>query len=244
MAGKRIPLSAFKTDVTIPRATVYEHIVRRINEMLESGELEAGDKIPPERRLAEAFGVSRNSVREAIRVLSEQGILESRPGCGTFVKAHKGRDFLEGLASRMAQGRQQLRDVLELRLILEPSIAALAAQNARQQDLVKLEDLIRRQEEDIYGGGTGISLDEEFHAILARLSGNKLLDDVIERIRDALRESRDETLNSVERRSSSMQAHKDVLRAIASGDATGAKKAMRNHLRLIARLLFPGENLG
>jgi GntR family transcriptional repressor for pyruvate dehydrogenase complex len=124
---------------------VFEEIVLRIERMIAQGEVRKGDRLPPERQLAEAFRVSRHSVREAIRALEQKGILRSHVGDGTYVLAGAERDLVEPLARAILLGRDQLREIFEFRRLLEPQIAALAAGAASVEELAALRDLWERQ---------------------------------------------------------------------------------------------------
>lgn len=239
--GKQVSAEAFSPSASVSRSAVYEQIVERINALLASGELSPGDRLPPERRLAEVFGVSRNSVREAIRVLSQRGILESRPGSGTYVADESPSELVAGLADSMAEGRRRLREVIEVRLILEPRIAAMAARQAGAGDMTALRDILEAQRREIDAGGTGGRFDEAFHAWLAAMCRNVMLKELVERMHGLLGECRDEELVSLPRRKASLAAHEAILKAVAAGDSERAERLMYGHVLRIAEMLFPDE---
>lgn len=214
-----------------PRRPVADHIARRLAELFESGELKSGDRLPPERRLAEVFGVSRGSVREAIRALAEAGVLESRAGSGTFVMAGRQEELAATLIAFIGDGRRKLREVIEVRQIIEPEIARLAALHASPADVAQLRLLLACQRQEIAAGGTGRDEDSAFHATLARISGNSVLFDLVEGIADIIAESRADYLLTEERRIASLTAHETILTAVESGDGDAARKAMADHLR-------------
>ncbi|NJB68143.1 GntR family transcriptional repressor for pyruvate dehydrogenase complex [Desulfobaculum xiamenense] len=239
MGVKTLPSEVFRTVEAVSRASVYEAIVERISGLLASGELAPGDRLPPERRLAEVFGVSRSSVREAIRVLSEQGVLESRPGSGTYVAHNRRGEFIAGLADSIAAGRRRLREMLEVRLLLEPHMAGMAARNATGDDVAALRDILDAQRAEVATGGTGGSSDALFHERLSRMCGNALLAELTDRMRDVLDEVRDDGLVTAERSEASLAAHGRILDAVESGDVQGAQSAMRGHLERVCAMLFP-----
>ena len=214
-----------------PRRPVADHIARRLAELFESGELKSGDRLPPERRLAEVFGVSRGSVREAIRALAEAGVLESRAGSGTFVVAGRQEELTATLIAFIGDGRRKLREIIEVRLIIEPEIARLAAQHAAPADVAQLRLLLACQRREIATGGSGRDEDSAFHATLARISGNSVLFELVEGIADIIAESRADYLQSEERRMASLTAHEHILAAVESGDGDAARRAMADHLR-------------
>ena len=112
------------------RKRLHEEIVGQIRTLIDEGELKSGDKLPPERRLAELFGVSRHCLREAIRALEQQRIVTCRLGDGTYVLSGSEENLIEPFAEVIEQRREKLREILELRRLIEPQIASLAAVNA------------------------------------------------------------------------------------------------------------------
>src|ERR687887_1780990 len=132
----------------IRRSRLYEGIVQQIEGLLERGDLRAGDQLPPERQLAEQFQVSRASVREALRTLELLGIVETRAGGGTFVRQTAPDDLAKPLQSLMARGHS-LADVIEFRGLIEPAIAALAAERISQAQLDELAEIFVKQERKI-----------------------------------------------------------------------------------------------
>ncbi|TVM35053.1 FadR/GntR family transcriptional regulator [Oceanidesulfovibrio marinus] len=233
------------TSLTIPPVSathsVSAEVARRIRVMLASGELAPGDRLPAERRLAEAFGVSRNSVREAIRVLTNQGLIISKVGSGTYVADVQGEEFAAALAGVVALERKRLSDIFQVRLFLEPQIAALAAQNRTEEELAELETLLESQRQAIAATGDGHAEDQAFHARLAAMTDNAVVERLAATISDIVGESRAEGLQSRERQSASVLAHEHILKALHEGDAEAAEKAMRDHLESIRGMLFPEE---
>jgi len=233
MEYARPPLSvrpAAKPGLKPARRPVAEHIAQRLADLFASGELKSGDRLPPERRLAEVFGVSRGSVREAIRALAEAGVLESRPGSGTYVVLGRQEELTASLIAFIGDVRRKLRDVIEVRQIIEPEIARLAAEHASPADIAQLRLLLACQRREIAAGGTGRDEDGAFHASLARISGNQVLFDLVEGIADIIAESRADYLQNEERRMTSYAAHERILAAVESGDGDAACRAMRDHL--------------
>src|ERR671926_1168235 len=136
----------------VKRSRIYEHIVDQIHALIREGRWEPGDQIPPERELAERFRVSRTSVREALRALEMQGIIESRQGGGTFVRSADTEALVPPLAAAILRGQRELAEVLEVRELIEPAIAALAAARATPEHTAELESLLERQRECIAAG--------------------------------------------------------------------------------------------
>lgn len=220
------------------RKYIYERVMEHIAALIDSGDIRQGGKLPPERSMAELFRVSRSAVREAIRALAEQGIVESRQGDGTYVIAPPDITVAEHLARVMAGRRLQLEQVLQFRLALEPEIAALAAKNATSEDITALEDCIARQRPaDV---ADAAKEDLAFHTLLARATGNPLFSEVLGSVRERLAETRDESLQSPERRRASLAAHRAILDTVQTRDPEAARTAMHDHLRRVADMLADG----
>src|SRR3990167_6105938 len=137
-------------DVAPIRSTrIYEEIVRQVKQMITEGRLKSGDQLPPERDLAEKFRVSRTSVREALRALESLGLLEIRPGEGTFVREVSVEALIEPLALLMVSQRETIGELFEARRVLEPAIAALAAARATPEEVQEMERILEEQAREI-----------------------------------------------------------------------------------------------
>lgn len=220
------------------RMRLHEEIVGQIRSLIKAGELKSGDKLPPERRLSELFGVSRHCVREAIRALEQQRLLVCRLGDGTYVLESSEENLVEPFAALIEQRRDKLREILEFRRILEPQIAALAATNATEADVQHMREALARHRVDIEAGGTGADADGEFHLMIARAAHNSILEEVLVRLHDILTESRDSTLQTPRRREWAVLTHDRIMRAIEQRDAPGASRAMQEHIMRIEEIIL------
>jgi GntR family transcriptional repressor for pyruvate dehydrogenase complex len=225
----------------VARKGIYEDIVLQIRAMIDRGELKPGDRLLSERSLAEMFFVSRNTVREAIKALSENGLLESRQGAGTFVTEVDGDTFANTFAKVILRGQPEVRDVFEVRKLLEPEIAALAARNATPVDVALFEEVLAEQEAAVGVGRSGRNCDQQFHELLADASGNTVLREMIGALHDHLAESRSRGLQSLERQKASLVAHRAIVEAVRNGHVMQAEKAMRDHLDEIESIVFSGN---
>ncbi|MFA6810315.1 MAG: FadR/GntR family transcriptional regulator [Desulfoplanes sp.] len=209
---------------------LYEQLADRIRTMIEQGELCPGDRLPAERTLAQTFQVSRNSVREAIKQLEERGVLESRIGAGTYVATEDQETLVKTLAGELEKGKKKLREIFEIREILEPQIAALAAERISLQDIRLLEQLVAAQKKAL-GNITSFSkLDTRFHTLLTKTTRNSILAQVFEKLRKILKESRSEPLMNASRQAISIPGHEAILNALKNHDPVQAAKAMRDHI--------------
>lgn len=223
----------------VKKTRVYEEIVAKIKDMIDKGKFKSGDQLPVERELAEVFRVSRSSVREALRSLESQGLLESRQGNGTYIASQPVESLVSPLASVIFSEKDGQRDLFEMRRLIEPQLAYLAAERATPDDIQTLEKILDLQEREIARGESGTDVDKNFHYMMAKATKNKFLIRMTDNIMDLLLESRDRYLQVEGRPEKSIHRHRQVLEAIKAGDRDGAMMLMRDHLMDIERSLFP-----
>ena len=208
---------------------VYEEVVRQIEELIASGALRDGDRLPPERELAQLFKVSRNSVREAVFALENRGLVVSKVGAGTFVRGAE-QDLIDPLARAIEQQRQRLHEIFEFRLLLEPQIIGLAALHISGEQLQELEVLVAAQEARIAEGLPWGDLDSRFLRLIVQASGNQVLCKVFQQLDAILDEVRDETLQTASRARESLATHQRIVDALRRGDPEAASREMEDHL--------------
>ncbi|MEE9539435.1 MAG: FadR/GntR family transcriptional regulator [candidate division NC10 bacterium] len=214
----------------IKKTRVYEDIVAQLKELIAERKVKPGDQLPSERELSETFQVSRASVREAIRSLESMGLIQSRQGEGTYI-ASSVETLLASVAFTIQ--RDPLLEVFEARKILEPAIAALAAERATVAEVGSLEAILNEQAQQIAAGETGVEADTRFHSTLADTAKNEVLLRLNEAIVDRLHETRERSLQTEGRPARSLAGHQEILRAIQSKDLAKAREAMLNHLETI-----------
>jgi GntR family transcriptional regulator, transcriptional repressor for pyruvate dehydrogenase complex len=221
------------TDIVLEpvrRSRIYEHIVDQIHALIREGRWAPGDQIPPERELAERFRVSRTSVREALRALEMQGIIESRQGGGTFVRSADTEALVPPLAAAILRGQREMTEVLEVRELIEPGISRLAAMRANPEVVAELEQILDRQRECIASGRPFVDEDTAFHYTLARAADNHILLRLHNVILDVLRESRQTYLHVPDRPAMSLRGHEAILAAVSARDGEGAQQASLAHI--------------
>lgn len=219
-----------------------ERLAAELTRMIRDGRLVAGDRIPAERDLAELVGASRASVREALRELELRGMLDRRPGRGTVVVDVPRPELDAGLLGSLDSAGRVLREVMDLRSVVEPPISERAAARGTPAEVTALSDLVADGEAAAKQGGAGydryVALDVEFHLALARMTHNPLLDRLLQVTNEWMAPSRESTLQSARRIQASLSAHKKIYAAIAARDPGGAAAAMREHLDEIQRLII------
>ena len=215
---------------------LYEDIVQQFRVLIREGELEHGARLPSERAMAEQFKVSRSSVREAIRSLELQGLVVTKRGSGTFINTQDLESVVALLASTLSSGPgalDALDDIFEMRHVLEPQIAAMAAERANPEEVARLAEILEEQERQIAAGETGVNADTSFHFALATATHNAALIKLVSAVEDILSRSRNQTLQTPGRPSLSLASHRRILESIKIGDSEEARRAMDHHLTVV-----------
>ena len=218
----------------VQSSRLYEQIVEQIEQSVQKGDLKPGDQLPAERELAEQFGVSRTAVREAVKALREKGLVEAYPGKGTFITSGSSNPMRQSL-DRMMRSAQvdATSSLVEVREILEPEIAALAAVRATEENLNSLRQAVAvmdaaKRDPDAY-----IEADLDFHLELAEAAANPLILSLIDSIVGVLREQRMRIFEVDGGPDRGQCHHKKILEAVEHQDAPGAREARRAHLRQV-----------
>ncbi|KAB0671823.1 FadR family transcriptional regulator [Oryzomonas sagensis] len=172
----------------VKQSRAYQDVVEQIQDGIIAGTLKPGSQLPAERDLKEQFGVSRGTLREALRVLEQKGLIEIRTGVagGSIIREVNSEQLSENLGLLIRNRTVSLRDLAEFREGMEGGVAALAAQRGQEQDMALLRKLLTEAEEHLKEGRKGwdafIRTDEMLHMALARMSGNQLFISVLESV--------------------------------------------------------------
>jgi len=222
----------------VQKTKIYEEVAAQLERLILDGAVQPGQKLPPERELAEKFGVSRSAVREAIRSLELKGFVEPKPGEGTIVRTPSLDSLLNPLASLLGQKRELVVELLDVRMMIEPPLAARAARHAGPEDIAKLEQILDRQKQRVARHELAIEEDSEFHYTIARAAKNSVILKVLDMMMDILRESREQSLQVEGRREKSLAGHRRICNAIKRHDPAAAEAAMLQHLQEIEAILL------
>ncbi len=222
----------------IRKIRIHEEVVTQIHDLIREGRFKAGDQLPSERELAETFKVSRTSVREALRALETQGLTISRTGMGNFVADLPVESIVAPLAKLLIEEKTALVDIFELRRLIEPHIAALAAERATVTDIDRLKKLLGAQTQQIQRGETGVDADTQFHFAIGKATQNHALEKLVSGLMDVLSHSREESLQTAERRLASVESHRAIVAAIEAHNEDGAREAMLRHIEQVEKNLF------
>src|SRR3954471_10172799 len=212
--------------------TSAEEVSVRLRDMIHSGELSPGDRLPPERDLAKMLGVSRPTLRAGIRSLAAVGILVSRQGAGTFVAEADESPTLDSSPLRMLSALHGFTsdEMFEARLALEMSIAVLAAERATSEDTAQLAEEIAGMYASIEKPEQYLVHDMQFHQTVAAASGNRILTALMNMVAAILFDYRSKTVKRALDLKDSAEQHHNIYRAIREHNVEAARDAMRLHL--------------
>jgi len=211
-------------------------ITRALVAYLLGGDLQPGDRIPPERRLAEALGIGRSAVREALKALNLLGLIEVRPGNGTFLKEAATELLSESIAWGLLLGEQQIDDFVEAREHLEVILVGMAARRRTSQDLATIRETLdrmaaARDDTDLAERVNRFGdADVDFHGSIWRAAKNGTLEQVMSSIRHLLEVWIRQVIRAAGDPSELLADHTSVFNAIERCDEEGARAAMAAHL--------------
>jgi GntR family transcriptional repressor for pyruvate dehydrogenase complex len=223
---------------------LHEQIADSIEQVVAREQLGPGTQLPPERELAEMLGVSRPTVREALRLLQERGLVRMRVGSGTFVTDVPASSVADSIERFLVFGSCSYEELLTARRILEPDMAALAAERATPEDLTRLGELVEAIETACASNDVEnyADVDASFHEALASATHNRLIVAIAHSFERVMREwirAVTEVLVAEE----GARSHRLVYDALLAGDADRAREAMLIHMRT-ARSDLRDERLG
>ena len=213
------------------RPRLYEQVVERLLDHVIEQQLRPGDRLPPERDLAERLGVSRATVAQALVALEVLGVSDVQHGNGAVLLYRPSSAVvLRGLREHA----DRLPDIVDARIAVETRLAALAAARRTPEDLAAVESALDVMAEDIARGGRGLEGDELFHAAVTAAAHSAVLARLMAQISDLVRETRIESLSQEGRPERSLESHRAIARAIRDQDPDEAAQAMVEHLHLVS----------
>lgn len=223
----------------VRRTKIYEEVAVRVRRLISEGRLKPGDKLPPERELAAAMGVSRTSIRDAIRTLEATGLLEPRQGHGTVIRELSAAGLAGPIASALGGGPDLVADVMAFRKMVEPALARQAALRATPDEVRQLEEILVSQSARVEAGGSAAEEGGAFHGLIARAARNQVAMMVVESLMHLLRDDRARALRARGRPQQSLRGHRRIMEAIRRRDGGAAELAMLAHLGQIEATLLP-----
>jgi len=221
---------------TVKTSRLYQQIVQQVEASILKGQLKPGDQLPAERDLAQRFGVSRTAVREAVKTLREKGLVEAYSGRGTFVTDGTSQAIRQSLDLMIRINQQDgSANLVELRLVLEPEIAGLAASRIDEQLLSTMRETVAVMDRSLRDPDAFVEADLDFHLALAEAVGNPLILSLLDSIVGLLREQRSRIFNIAGGPERGQFHHKRILAAIERRDQEAAREAMRAHLQQVLK---------
>lgn len=228
---------ALKLDDVAPltKTGISQMLVDKLLGYVVAGQLRPGDRLPSERDLAERFGVSRPTVREAIRALAVLGILEPRHGGGVFVTALDAADLLGPLTFFLSLTDVAVEKLYQARRLIEGEICALAAVNISEAEITELSALIDEQERARPNAERWRNLDSRFHRRLAEIAGNPFFTRSSQSMNILGLEFRKVASETERVLSASIDDHKAIVAALEARDGEAARRAMAAHMDQVLR---------
>lgn len=216
--------------------TISQAIIKRLQDDIFEGRLHEGDKLPPEREMAELFGVGRPALREAMRSLELMGLVESRHGLGNYIVNHVNTSYFTPLALSFRLSDRSPSEILEMRCCLESFTARKAAECATPLDIASLKKLMKQMREAETTSEKAV-LDKAFHFEIGRMSGNLLIYNTMENISYLLDMFIERSVRVSYFEGDSIEniyrEHAEIVSAVEKHDAAAASAAMNLHLSQI-----------
>jgi len=234
-----VPVPAYpddrSADITaalgaLPAGTPVSEVARRLMDLFTGGSLAAGTRLPPERQLAATLGVGRSAVREALAALEILGIVDVRPGSGTYLRGTASDLLPQTLRWGLLIGQKNTEELLELRSGLEIYVARLAAGRATSGDIAELSASLRRMSASVSNLKAFAGADADFHNALAAAAGNDTLVDMLHVVRSLLQVYADRAVHDEAAARLAIEEHEAVFRAVEGRDADAAASAMAVHM--------------
>jgi GntR family transcriptional regulator, transcriptional repressor for pyruvate dehydrogenase complex len=220
---------------TVTREAVPQQIVSRLLDLIQQRHLGPGDRLPAERELAASMGVSRSSLREALRALTVLGVTDMRHGTGTYVSSLEPELLVRPLSFVLALSEQASDQLFEARKVVEPAMAALAAGRIDDDTVDRLDACVARARAAIGDAEAFMETDLELHDAIREAAGNAILGRFMESIRALGLASRRRTGARRAVQEQTVKDHRAIVKALRARDAGKASAAMLRHLEHVER---------
>ncbi|BCZ49259.1 GntR family transcriptional regulator [Clostridium gelidum] len=215
----------------VKNTKIYEMVMEQIKDLVKKGELKSGDKLPSERELSEKLEVSRASIREALKALQMLGLIETKHGEGNFINENFENSLLEPLSTVFLLLGSKSESVLELRKIIEPETAVLAAKNITNEQLIELKEIMEELN-NTSDAEVCASLDKRFHYKIAQASGNHLISTIMFSVSSLIEKHIENSkINTINKTLVKAQ-HEEIWNALETHNGSSAKAALKKHLEL------------
>ncbi len=224
------------------KTRLYEGIIKQLLDLIKSGELKPGDKLPTERELAIQLNVSRTAIREALRTMEMMGFISSKVGAGTYIKKITMDNVIEPFSGILSQDKKLIIELIDVRMLLESEVVKLAAEKINDGKIAAIENSLKLMEEEIREGGIGLKGDNAFHNALAEAAENTALSKILSMCGDLLSSTREATLKIPGQPVKTIQDHRQIFEAVRVGDKKNAVIFMKEHLTKAHKNLIKQKN--
>ncbi|GAA0180977.1 FadR/GntR family transcriptional regulator [Clostridium sediminicola] len=204
-------------------------VVEKFREALKEGQLKVGDKLPPERALAAQLGISRAPLREGLGILSAYGILETKPGEGTFVTDKFAENVFDFLGISDISNKENFMNLLQFRIILEVGSVDMAIKNIDSEEYKKMEFVINKLQKETDKDKI-VLIDAEFHEMMIRLTKNQILIETYKMISKLLIKLFSKLMGQGDVRTDIINAHREILNYLKDGEVEKCKNSLRKHI--------------
>lgn len=222
----------------VKRVPISQNVTKQLIDLIMSGELATGEKLPSERELMDYFDIGRSSLREAIKAVEVLGLIEVRVPEGTFVTDNLGEFFTKHLALMSKVGLHNIEELIEARLTIETQIAGIAAEKATKKDIDKLEMIINQMKQAVDNNDAFQEWDLTFHRTLAEMARNSFLIQVMKILQEITSLWISKTIRMENIKEIAIRQHEEILTAIQANDVQKTKEEIRYHLRFVSDLLI------
>jgi GntR family transcriptional repressor for pyruvate dehydrogenase complex len=219
------------------RKRIYEEVLDQLQAYLFKSAGNPGQKLPSERELAQMFHVNRFSVREALTVLESNGLVKRKIGEGTF-STGTANFATTSLVDVVARNQHLIKEPMQVRRVIEPQLARLAAVNISDEQLAHMKDVLRQQNERLSNGLDIIDLDSEFHSCIARATKNSIFVGLLEALHDSLATTSIKSNQARGGGKAGYNRHQAIYAALEQHDPDKAEEAMFEHMVEVERLLL------
>lgn len=222
----------------------YEIVIDSIKEQIMNQELVLGQGLPPEREISEKIGVSRNSVREALKILTVMGVVSSRQGAGNYISGNFKGYFkgymVDALSMMFMLDKLDYDQINQIRIGLEMQAYALAVKNAETKDIIELQEYVNALDQST-DNDEKTMYDKKIHYAIAKASGNVLIVNILDALSEVMDififEMRREILRTEKRKGMLQEAHKQIVECLLKRDVVNGQKALMKHFEMIDNII-------
>jgi len=228
----------------VPSGTAVSAVAKRLLDLFTSGDIDPGTRLPPERQLAASLGIGRSAVREALAALEILGIVDVRPGSGTYLRGSASELLPETLSWGLMIEAPRTLELIAVRSELEVMAGRLAATKVTDDDLRELSLSLERMRETLGDPTRFIEADLKFHLRIAQVAGNKVLLDLLQSVRSLLRVWVERGIRQGDDARHALDEHTALYDALQRRDPAAAEAAMRGHMTTASERLGRITDLG